>query len=184
MRKDFGSKPWLFPQPVLIIGTYDKNGKANAMNAAWGGTYDFDKVVISLSKHQTTENLKVSKAFTLSFATKKTAVASDYVGIVSQTKERNKLEKAGLTPRKSSKVNAPLFEEYPLTLECEVDKFDEEEGILIGKVINVSVDESIIKDGKIDTTKLEALVFDPINNKYRLVGEVIEDAFKAGFKLK
>ena len=184
MRKDFGVKPWLFPQPVLIIGTYDKNKKANAMNAAWGGTYDFDKVVISLSKHQTTENLKVSKAFSLSFATKKTATASDYVGIVSQTKEPNKLEKAGLSPLPSSKVNAPLFKEYPLSLECEVYKFDEEEGVLIGKVVNVSVDESIIKEGKIDTTSLEAIVFDPINNKYRLVGEEVADAFKVGMSLK
>ena len=184
MRKDFGNKPWMFPQMVLIIGTYDKNGKANAMNAAWGGMYDYDKVVIALSKHQTTENLKVSKAFTLNFGTKKTVVASDYVGIVSQTKEPDKIKKAGLTPIKSNKVNAPLFEEYPLSLECEVEKFDEEEGVLIGKIINVSADESIIKDDKIDTTKLEAIVFDPVNNKYRLVGEVVEDAFKAGMKLK
>ena len=184
MRKDFGTKPWLFPQPVLIIGTYDKDKKANAMNAAWGGTYDMDKVVISLSEHRTTANLKVSKAFTLSFATKKNIVASDYVGIVSQNKEPDKIKKAGLTPLPSSKVNAPLFNEYPLSLECEVERFDENEGILIGKVVNVSVDESIIKDGKIDTDILEAAVFDPINNKYRLVGEVIADAFKAGFSLK
>lgn len=184
MRKDFGVKPWLFPQPVLIIGTYDKNKKANAMNAAWGGTYDMDKVIISLSEHRSTDNLKVSKAFTLSFATKKTIVASDYVGLVSQNKEPNKIEKAGLTPLPSLKVNAPLFKEFPLTLECEVERFDENEGILIGKVVNVSVDESIIKDGNIDTDVLEAAVYDPINHKYRLVGEAIADAFKAGFALK
>ena len=184
MRQDFGVKSYLFPMPVLIIGTYDKNKKANAMNAAWGGMYDYDKVIISLSKHQTTENLKVSKAFTLSFATKKTVASSDYVGMVSQTKEPNKLEKAGLTPIPSKKVHAPLFEEYPLSLECEVDRFDEDEGVLIGKIINVSVDESIIKEGKIDTDKLEALAFDPINAKYRLVGDAIADAFKVGLTLK
>ena len=184
MRKDFGVKSWMFPMPVLIIGTYDKNGKANAMNAAWGGTYDMDKVVIALSNHKTTDNLKVSKAFTLSFATKSTVAASDYVGVVSQNKEPNKIEKAGLTPIKASKVNAPLFKEYPLALECEVDSFDEVEGILIGKVINASVDESIIVDNKIDTTKLEAIIFDPINHKYRIVGEAIADAFKIGFTIK
>ena len=184
MRKDFGVKPWLYPQPVLIIGTYDKDKKANAMNAAWGGTYDMDKVIISLSSHKTTDNLKISKAFTLSFATTATAIESDFVGIVSQNKEPDKMEKAGLTPIPSKKVNAPLFEEYPLTMECEVDEFDEDKGILIGKVINISVDEKIVKDGKIDTDEFKAIVFDPINAKYRAVGEVIADAFKVGFVLK
>ena len=184
MRKDFGVKAWLYPQMVLIIGTYDVNGKANAMNAAWGGMYDYDKVVIALSKHQTTENLKVSKAFSLSFGTKETVVASDYVGVVSGLKEPNKIEKAGLTVIKSNKVNAPLFEEFPLALECEVEKFDEDEGVLIGKIINVSADESIIENGKINTDKLNAIVFDPINAKYRVVKEAVADAFKVGFTIK
>lgn len=184
MRKEFAVKPWLFPQPVLIIGTYDKNDKPNAMNAAWGGMYDVDKVIIAMSQHKTTDNLKVHKAFTLSFATKKTAVASDYVGIVSQKSEPKKMEKSGLTAIKSEKVHAPLFKEYPLTLECVVDTYDEKEEFLIGKIVSISVDEEYVKDGKIDTTKLEAIVFDPINLKYRLVGEVVADAFKAGFALK
>ena len=184
MRKDFKAQPWLMPQPVLIIGTYDKDGKANAMNAAWGGTYDMDKVIIALSHHRTTENLKASKAFSLSFATKKTVAASDYVGLVSQNQVPNKLEKAGLHPIKSNKVNAPLFEEYPLTFECLVDSFDGVNEILIGKVINISVDESIIKDNKIDTLALEVLAYDAINHKYRLVGESVADAFKIGFTLK
>lgn len=184
MRKDFGVKTYLYPQPVLIIGTYDKNKNPNAMNAAWGGMYDYDKVIIALSNHKTTENLKESHAFTLSFATKETIVASDYVGIVSQNKEQDKIKKAGLTPIPSEKVNAPLFKEYPLTLECEVERFDEEEGSLIGKIINVSVDESIITDGKIDTDKLHAVIFDPINAKYREVGKAVADAFKVGFTIK
>ena len=184
MRKDYGVKPWLFQQPVLIIGTYDKDGKANAMNAAWGGTYDMDKVVVSLSTHKTTDNLKLNKAFTLSFATKDTVAAADFVGIVSQNKEPNKIEKAKLHPFPSKKVNAPLFEEFPLTMECEVESFDEDAGILIGKVINLSVDESLIKNGKIDTLAMKCIVFDPINMKYRLVGEEVADAFKIGATLK
>ena len=131
-----------------------------------------------------TITMSTEEAFTLSFATKNTVVASDYVGIISQNKEPNKIKKAGLTVVKSNKVHAPIFNEYPLTMECEVISFNEEEGILIGKVINVSVSEEIIKDGKIDTTKLEAIVFDPINNKYRLVGEAVADAFKVGLTLK
>lgn len=184
MRKDFGVKQWLMPEPVLIIGTFDKDGKANAMNAAWGGMYDYDKVVIALSKHRTTENLKVSKAFTLAFATKDTVAASDYVGIVSQNKVPDKIEKAGLTYSKSNKVNAPIFDQYPLVMECEVDNFDEEAGVLIGKIINLSVDEKYIKNGKIDVKSMEFLAFDPINGKYRLVGEEVADAFKVGFNIK
>lgn len=184
MRKDFGVKQWLFPMPVLIIGTFDKDGNPNAMNAAWGGMYDYDKVVIALSKHKTTENLKESKAFTLAFATKSTVEVADYVGIVSQTKEKDKIKKAGLTFTKSNKVNAPLFDQFPLAIECEVDSFNEEEGVLIGKIINASVDEKYIKNGKIDTDALEILAFDPINAKYRLVGKEVADAFKIGFKLK
>lgn len=184
MRKDFGVKPWIFPQPVLIIGTYDKDGYPNAMNAAWGGTYDMDKVAIALSEHKTTANLRLNKAFTLSFGTKKTVAACDYVGLVSQNKEPNKIKKAGLTPIKSSKVNAPIFVEFPLTMECEVERFDEKEEILIGKVVGISVDESYVKDGKIDTEKMEILSYDAINHKYRLVGEAVADAFKVGFTIK
>lgn len=184
MRKDFGIKPWLFPQPVLIIGTYDKNGNPNAMNAAWGGEYDFDKIVISLSKHKTTENLKIHKAFTVAFATKSTVIPADFVGIISQNNDPDKMVKAGLTATKSSKVNAPIFEEFPLVMECVVDKFDEEEGILIGEIINVNVDEKYIKQGKVDTKALEIIVYDPINHKYRLISEEVGDAFQIGAQLK
>lgn len=184
MRKDFGVKPWVLPQLVLIIGTYDENDKPNAMNAAWGGMYDYDKVFICLSKHKTTANLKIHKAFSLAFATKSSVVASDYVGIVSGNNEPNKVEKAGLKVIKSQKVHAPLFENYPLSLECEVEKFDEDEGLLVGKIVNISVDEKYVKDGKVDMKQLEIIVFDPISNKYRLVGDEIADAFKCGFALK
>ena len=184
MRKEFKPNSWLFPMPVLIIGTYDENDKANAMNAAWGGMYDYNQVIIALSKHKTTENFKAHKAFTLSFATKKTVVASDYVGIVSQNQEPNKIEKAGLTPIMANKGHAPLFKEYQLTLECEIIKFDEEQGFVIGQIVSVSVDEEYVKNGTIDTDKLEVLAFDPINHKYRLVGEAVADAFKVGAKLK
>lgn len=184
MRKDFGIKPWIMPQPVLMIGTYDKDDNPNLMNAAWGGTYDMDKVIIALSKHKTTENLKLHKAFTLSFATKSTVEASDYVGMVSGNSVKDKIARAKLTPIKSSKVHAPMFEEYPLTMECEVEKFDEEEGVLIGKVKNVSVDEKYIKNGKINSEALEIICFDPINNKYRIMGKEIADAFRCGLKFR
>lgn len=187
MRKDFGPKTWLYPMPVLIIGTYDENGKPDVMNAAWGGTYDYNQIVISLGAHVTTENLRKNGAFTVSLGTLDLLEASDYVGLVSLKKEPNKIEKAGLHVIKSKFVNAPMFEEYPFTLECKVISIDGEVGeggILIGEVVNVSVDESVLTDDKIDMKKLKPIAFDAISNKYVLVNEAVGDAFKAGLKLK
>ena len=183
MRKNFGVKTWIYPQPVLMLGAYDENGVPNIMNAAWGGMYDFDKVVVSLSSHKTTDNLEKTLAFTLSVATKKTMVESDYFGIVSGNKISDKVAKAGFHHFKSEFVNAPLFEEYPLSIECEVESFSED-GILVGKIVNVSIDESILTDGKPDPKKLEAISFDPANNNYLLVTEIVGHAFEAGKKLK
>lgn len=187
MRKNFGPQSQLFPMPVLIIGTYDENGKANAMNAAWGAIYDNNQVTVSLSDHVTTRNIRKNKAFTISLATVDTLVASDYVGIVSQKKEPNKIEKAGLTPVKSNKVNAPIFEQYPVSLECELISLDGEEGeggTLIGQIINVSADEKVLTDGKVDVTKLNAIAYDPFTHKYVLCNQVVGSAFKDGMKLK
>ena len=184
MRRDFGVKPWVLPQPVLIIGTYDKDDKPNAMNAAWGGTYDFDKIIVSVSKHKSTENIKIHKAFSVSFATKSTVIPADFVGIVSGNNDPKKMEKSGLHAIPSNKVHAPLFEEFPITMECKLDNYDEEEGILIGQIVNISVDEKNIKDGKIDSETLEIICYDPISSKYRLVKEPVADAFKCGAKLK
>ena len=87
MRKSLGKEMMFLPLPVLMIGTYDGEGKANVMNAAWGGVYDYGKVIISLSKHKTTDNLELKKAFTVAFATKDTEKISDYFGMVSGNKE-------------------------------------------------------------------------------------------------
>lgn len=187
MRKDFGPQTWLYPMPVLIIGTYDENGNANAMNAAWGGVYDYNQVMICLSSHKTTDNIRKNKAFTIAFATVDTVTASDYVGIVSQNQEPNKIAKAGLKAEKAKNVNAPLFTNYPLTLECElVEVFNEGEGggNFVGKIVNVSADECILTNGKVDYKKLRPLVFDPVAAKYIALGEEIAPAFREGMKLK
>ena len=175
MRKDFGPQTWMFPMPVLIIGTYNEEGKPNAMNAAWGGIYDYNQIMICLSSHQTTDNIRKSKAFTISFATADTVTASDYVGIVSQKDEPNKI------------VNAPIFINYPLTLECElVEIFNEGEdgGNFVGKIVNVSADENILTNGKVDYKKLKPLAFDPTTAKYIALGDEVAQAFKEGIKLK
>lgn len=185
MRKDFGSKSWFYPLPVLIIGTYDANGKPDAMNAAWGGLYEEDQVVICLSEgHKTTRNLKATGAFTLSFADAAHVTAADYVGIVSANNTPDKLEKSGLHAVRSEKVNAPLFEEFPLALECQFLKTTED-GNVIGKIVNISADERILgADGKPDTDKLRPISFDPVQNTYRVLGEVVGKAFSDGAKLK
>lgn len=182
MRKDLGNKMNFLPLPVLMIGTYDKDGKANVMNAAWGGIYDYGKIYIALSKHKTTENLELKKAFTVGFATKKTEEISDYFGVVSGNKE-DKIAKTGVHITKSNFVDAPIIEEYPLTLECTVDSF--EDGELIGNVVNCSVDEEYLdENGKIDIDKMEIITFDMVSNTYRVLGEVVGNAFKDGLKLK
>lgn len=182
MKKDLGQKTWLFPMPVAIIGTYGEGDAPNAMNAAWVGTYDYNQLIVSLGKHLTTENLEKRKAFTLAFATAETVAPSDFVGLVSGKTVKDKMEKSGLTPKKSAHVDAPYFEEYPLTLECEVVSF--QDGILIGEIKNVLVDDSVLTDGKLDFSKYHPVSFDPANNKYRLVGEEVADAFSVGAKLK
>lgn len=188
MRKDFGKQTWAFPMPVLIIGTYNEKGEPDAMNAAWGGTYDYNQIMICLSSHQTTDNIRLKKAFTVAFATKETVTASDYVGIVSFKAEPNKIKKSGLKYEKSKHVDAPIFTDYPLVLECElVEIINEGEGggNIIANIVNASVDESILnKDGKVDTDKVNFLAFDPIKAEYRLMGESVAPAFREGMKLK
>lgn len=181
-RVDFGSKPWIFPMPVLIIGTYDKDGNPNAMNAAWGMISDFQEISISLSEHKTTENFAITGAFTVSIGTEDTLTACDYVGIESGSKVPDKFVKAGFHATKSSVVNAPLIDELPMALECKVKSF--EDGILVGEIINVNADESVLTDGVIDPKKLKPIAFDPVNNTYVTLGTVVGLAFADGLKLK
>ncbi len=182
MRKDLGSKMNFLPLPVLIIGTYDENGNANAMNAAWGGIQDYGRIYVSLSQHKTTDHLKLKKVFTVSFATKETEVISDYFGVVSGNKE-DKIAKTGVHITKSNFVDAPIIEEYPLTLECEMESF--EDGILVGKVVNTSIDENYLdENGKIDVEKMQIIAFDMVSNTYRVLGDVVGNAFKDGLDMK
>lgn len=181
-RVDFGAKPWMFPMPILIIGTYDENGVPNAMNAAWGMISDYHEISISLAEHKTTENFMKTGAFTVSIATEDTVIASDYVGVASAYDNPEKFEKAGFHAVKSSRVNAPLIEELPMTLECLVKSF--EDGILIGEIVNVCADESVITDGKIDLKKLKPIAYDPCNNTYVGLGDVVGKAFSDGLQLK
>lgn len=185
MRKNFGSKTWLYPMPVFIVAAYDENGVPNAMNAAWGGIYTDNEVGICLAEeHKTTHNILTTKAFTVSMGTAEFVKACDYVGIVSGNKEANKIEKAGFHTQKSEYVNAPLIEELPMTLECELISYDPETCQLVGSIVNVSASEEILdENGKIDPTKLKPITYDPIHHKYLVLGEQVGNAFADGKKL-
>ena len=185
MRKNFGVKTWLYPMPVLIIGTYDETGVPNAMNAAWGGIYDTNQIMVCLSDdHKTTDNIKKTGAFTVSFATSDTVVACDYVGIVSANDEPDKFLKAGFHASKSEYVNAPIIEELPMTVECRLIKFNEE-GICIGEIVNVSADECVLDDaGKIDAKKLDPIIYDSVTHAYWSFGDKVGQAFSDGKKIK
>lgn len=184
MRKNFGPKPFLFPQPVMIIGTYDENGKANAMNAAWGGIVGMDEIIIDLSSHKTTDNILLNKAFTVSVADVEHMTACDYVGIVSANKEPDKMEKAGFTTTKSEFVNAPVINELPLTLECElIDVIDGSK--FLGKIKNVSIDENVLgEDGELCLEKFGPITYDTVHYGYYRLGEKVGNAFKDGAALK
>ena len=171
--------------PVLIVGTYDENGCPNAMNAAWGGIYDTNQVMVCLADdHKTTENIKATGAFTISFATSRMVAACDYVGIVSANDVPDKFARAGFSVIKSEHVNAPIIAELPMTVECELIKFNED-GICIGKIVNVSAEESILdENGKVDAKKLDPLIYDSVTHAYWSFGEKVGKAFSDGKKIK
>ena len=170
--KSFGSKPWILPQPVLIIGTYDKEGRPNAMNAAWGGTWDMKEIMISLSSHATTDNLAVNDTFT-----------------VSAKKDPDKMAKTGWTIEKAPNVNAPLFTDFPMTMECRIkEKIDEDRNTgyyLVAEVVNVLCDERFLdEEGNPDIEKMHIITYDPTRYKYVQLGTTVGTAFHDGAQLK
>ena len=178
-----GKHSVITPEGVFIIGTYDENGVPNAMNAAWGMQSDTAEITLMLAHHKTTENFEKTRAFTVAFGTADTAVISDYFGVESG-KNVNKIERAGCHVRRSAHVNAPIIEEYPLTLECRVRSWDPSTGYLIGEIVASQAEERILTDGKVDLGKLRPIIFDPSFNVYRVVGEAVGKAFGDGMKLK
>ena len=176
-RTNFGSNHALVttPQPCVMIATWDKDHNPDVMMAAWAGQLDYNQIVISLSKHKTTDNLELTGAFTVSFADERTVDESDYFGLVSANDVPDKVARTGFTFIPSPNVDAPIINEYPLTLECRVVSF--EEGMLIGEVINQSADESILTDGKVDLAKLKPIVFDASAMCYRSVGDSVGQAW-------
>lgn len=186
MRKNFGAKPICYPQPVFILAAYDENGIPNAMNAAWGGISEEAEISLCVSAdHKTTLNILHKKAFTVSMATAEQMVACDYVGIVSGNKVPDKFERAGFHATKSEFVDAPLINELPMAMECELVFYDPETCRLVGRIVNVSADEKVLNEkGKVDPAKLRPITFDPMNNTYLVLGETVGNAFRDGLQIK
>ena len=180
-RKNFGPNHTLVttPQPCVMIATWDKDRNPDVMMAAWAGQLDYKQIVISLSKHKTTDNLELTKAFTVSFADERTVAESDYLGMVSGNKVPDKVARAGFTVTPSPNVDAPIVNEYPLTLECRVVSL--EDGTLIGEIVNMSADPAILDaDGKVDLALLKPIVFDASGVCYRALGAEVGKAWGAG----
>lgn len=186
MRKNFGPKTICYPMPVYIIATYNADGTPNAMNAAWGGISEDKEISICVDDgHKTAVNLKERGAFTVSMATAKYLTACDYVGIVSGNQEPDKFAKAGFHAIKSEFVDAPLIDELPMALECRVISYDEKTCRLVGEIVNVCAQESVLDtEGRIDVSKLQPLTYDPVNHHYLTLGEVAGQAFHDGLVLK
>lgn len=183
MKKSF-DKGFITPHPVLIIATYDEDGTPNAMNAAWAGQIGGNQISISLSSHNTTDNIKRNKEFTVSFATQKYVEACDYVGIVSKNKVPDKLEKCGFTVSSSDKVKAPVIDQLPVAIECKVIDLQEEfnETRVVAEIVGLKADESVLTDDKVDLSKLHPIVFDTVGLCYREIGDVLGGAWNAGKK--
>ena len=181
-RKNFGPSHALMttPQPCVMIATWDKDHTPDVMMAAWAGQYDHNQIVVSMSKHKTTENIELTGAFTVSFADIRTVAESDYLGIASGNKVPDKVAKVGFTVSPSPNVDAPIIDQYPLTLECKVISW--KDGILVGEVVNMSADECVLTDGKVDLGKLQPIVFDAAALAYRALGEVVGQAWGSGKK--
>lgn len=186
MRKNFGVQPAVYPMPVFIIATYGEDGTPDAMNAAWGGISEANEISICISAdHKTTENILNRKAFTVSMADADHVVACDYVGIVSGNDVPDKFAKAGFHALKSEFVDAPLIEELPMAVECNLISYDAESCRLVGEIVNVSADERILnEEGKVDPVKLRPITFDPMNNAYLVLGEKVGNAFADGAALE
>lgn len=184
MRKDFGACAKIFPEAVFIIGSYDKDGKPDAMNAAWGGISGETQITMCISaSHKTTENIKQTGAFTVSPAVSRYASECDFLGLVSGVKVSDKLDRVSFHTHKSDKVNAPVIEELPVCVECRLKSYDDSTNTLIGEIVNVSVDENYLdENGKVDSKKISPIIYDSFNHKYLAFTEAVGNAFSDGKK--
>ena len=186
MRKNLGAKTYVFPMPVFVVGTYNADGSANAMTASWGGISDEREISVCVDdSHKTAENIVSRGAFTVSVADVNNVAQADFVGLVSANKDADKMSKTGWSVVSSEFVDAPLFDKLPFALECKVKSYDMESNKLVGEIVNISADESIIgEDGTVDLDVFRPITYVSPHHTYRVLGEVVGKAYGEGNKLK
>ncbi len=187
MRKNIKTTEAIFPMPVLMVATYNEDGSVDVMNAAWGTMLSRNQVILNLTEtHKTVKNIKERKAFTVSIADSKHVVEADYFGMVSGNDTPNKFNNSGLSVTKSKNIDAPIINEFPICFECEFIEYqaDEYGAGVIGKVVNVTADESVMNGDSVDISKVNAIAFDPYTHGYYKVTERVGEAFKDGLQLK
>ena len=184
MKKNLGSIPGLFPMPVVIVSAYDREGIPNAMTAAWAQITDMDKIALFVDPdHRTMKNIQETKAFTVAIADVAHMAEADFIGIVSGNNMPDKLEKSGFHVTKSEFVNAPLIEELPVSMDCELADIIDTEDVyaMVGKIVNICAEDRVIgEDGKVNPDQIHALIFDQFRNGYYAVGEMVGQAWNAG----
>lgn len=187
MTKDLGVKPYLFPMPTYMIGTYNEDNTVDVMMMAWGGICAEDMVALNLeSEHKTVANIETRKSFTLAVPGTDTLRESDFLGIASANKMPDKFVRTGLHAVRSERVDAPVITEYPITLECEVVEMQQQPyGLrVLGRIVNVIADEKVLDEkGRIDAGKLHAFAFDQMRNGYYAMGEQVGQAWHSGADL-
>ena len=187
MREKLKITEGIFPMPVLMVATYNEDGSVNVMNAAWGTMQERDTVVLNLTEaHKTVKNIKARGAFTVSIADAAHVVEADYFGVASGNDTPDKFARSGLTASKAETVDAPVINEFPLCLECRFIEYQSNEygcGV-IGKVVNVTADESVMAGGKVDMSLVNAIAFDPYTHGYYRVTERVGNAFRDGLALR
>lgn len=188
MKKNLGPKPYIYPLPVLIVGTYDEEGRPDAMNVAYGGILNAARLQINIGvRHRTSDNIRLRKEFTVGIADRANLIPADYVGIVSGHDVPDKVAKAGWTAARSASVDAPVFEELPITLECRVEEINQYDKTLriVAEIVNVIADEAVLdEEGRIDADRLQAISYDPSTQGYRILGETVGQAFSDGRALE
>ena len=187
MKKDLGTVQAVFPMPVLVIAAYDENGTVQCMNAAWGQICDTDKIALFLDPdHATTKAIVARKAFTVALADRAHMAEADYVGIVSGNQVADKFARSGLTAAKSARVDAPVIEQFPVTMECELAEVAETKTLyaIVGTIVNTVAEERVLDEqGKVDPARLDAIAFDQFRHGYYVTGEKAGQAWNAGSAL-
>ena len=184
MLKALGSLPAVFPMPVLMVATYGEDGTIDIMNVAWGGICGMDKIALNLaSERKTLKNILAKKAFTVALADEAHIKEADFFGTASGNTMPDKFARTGLHAVKSANVDAPVIQEFPVTMECRLEEvrdcFGEQR--VVGTIVNVLADEKVLDEkGKVDASKLGAIMFDQFRNTYYSVGKEIAKAWRVG----